>query len=516
MNKQTNFHLLSVKKHSYKPHTLIKAHSIKTIAICYIISGAGTVSINNTIYKIKAGTCLFLEPTMLFQLKTVKEPVQLFYLMYSKENMNDIYNGNEVITVNSQVLITNLFIQLDQVTKKESFLHLLKRQSLFYELLYSLGQEIKSKQAKKQTTIDKMIKYMDDHFDSIEDIGQLPYMAGLTPSSFCRAFKNRTGQTPGSYITELRMKRAKELLTVSNESIKEVSYAIGYQDPLYFSRVFKKSIGVSPSLYVKNKNKRIAVVSGLFLQDQLISLGITPIAAPSLPTYFATKSGYPSYLEEHLIHSTPLNMEEKIKCDELKKLSPDLLLCMDTRNGNYDYLQTTSNNTFFLNDLENWKDYQLQIARKLEKEAIAERVIERIEQFEKSAKTKLRTFTRKGKWAIIRIFNNEIRLYGNSGHALSYLYYHDLAFQPIDNLNHSAYKVVSLEDLVTLNPERIMIIWTETKEIHQLINTPIWKELRAAHEHEIYIPDSKEWDPWGPYGREHMIKKSVEYFSQFI
>ncbi|MFN7249965.1 MAG: helix-turn-helix domain-containing protein [Anaerobacillus sp.] len=517
---ESDFNLRSFKKHFYKPHTLLKQKVLQYNAICYIQYGEATVSIDHMIYKVKSGDCLFLNPSMEFQIKTAEEPLQIFYVMYSANNVtyeNEWQNLSNYIkvSISSQITLSNLLLQLEQL-KKSNFHSFLKRKALFYELLYFLVIELDSLQIDQPTSIKKVIEYMEEHFTKLDNIGELPFMVNLTPSSFCRAFKKETGQTPGNYLTELKINRAKELLKVSNHSLKEISQSIGYQDPLYFSRVFKKSVGVSPSIYIKNKDTRIAVVSGLMLQDHLLSLGITPIAAPSLPNYYSTKTGYPSYLEKHLMESTPLNIEKQICEVEVANLCPDLLFCMDTRFCKYDNLRNNSYDTIYLDDLENWKDYQIELARKLEREAVAECVIKQIEVHERKGKSMLRKFTRKGKWVIIRIFRNEIRLYGDNGHAVSYLFFHDLGFQPDESSNHSGYKVISKEDLVHLNPEKILIIWTEKSEIDKLRNSPYWNELRAARQHQIYIPESKEWDPWGPLGREHMVKKSMEYFSQFI
>ena len=62
-----------------------------------------------------------------------------------------------------------------------------------------------------------------------------------------------TGMTPNDYIVSFKMDRAKLLL--SDEScypIAEVAYRVGYSDPIYFSRTFKKHVGVSPLQYRKN------------------------------------------------------------------------------------------------------------------------------------------------------------------------------------------------------------------------------------------------------------------------
>ena len=73
--------------------------------------------------------------------------------------------------------------------------------------------------------------------------------AGFSVSQFCHLFKRHYGTTPMAYFFELRMQRAKELLNTTSLSIKEVAWELGFEDPLYFSRVFKRVSGISPSVY---------------------------------------------------------------------------------------------------------------------------------------------------------------------------------------------------------------------------------------------------------------------------
>lgn len=71
-------------------------------------------------------------------------------------------------------------------------------------------------------------------------------------------FKKTLGRSPSEYVTQCRIDQAKRLLTQSEEhSVKEVSSAVGYDDPYYFSRIFKATTGLSPSEYRKQKGETI-------------------------------------------------------------------------------------------------------------------------------------------------------------------------------------------------------------------------------------------------------------------
>lgn len=69
-----------------------------------------------------------------------------------------------------------------------------------------------------------------------------------------RAFKSKTGMSIVEYITKARMDRAKNILDETNLPIKEISYLVGYSDYAYFTRVFRKEFGESPSQF-RNKHR---------------------------------------------------------------------------------------------------------------------------------------------------------------------------------------------------------------------------------------------------------------------
>jgi two-component system, response regulator YesN len=92
--------------------------------------------------------------------------------------------------------------------------------------------------------------YIDQHFaDADLSLSEVAGQVNLSPSHFSTVFSQETGQTFKEYLTEVRIKRAKELLRSSTLRSSEISYQIGYSDPHYFSYVFRKRTGLSPKEY---------------------------------------------------------------------------------------------------------------------------------------------------------------------------------------------------------------------------------------------------------------------------
>ena len=79
---------------------------------------------------------------------------------------------------------------------------------------------------------------------TIQDISQ---EMGISYSNFRKLFKEYTGVAPATYQDALRLQRAKELLSITDESIKEIAYKLNFESPDYFSSKFKTKTGMKPS-----------------------------------------------------------------------------------------------------------------------------------------------------------------------------------------------------------------------------------------------------------------------------
>ena len=79
---------------------------------------------------------------------------------------------------------------------------------------------------------------------SVEDIAA---SAGISRTTLFRAFKEITGISPVEYLTRFRTDRAARLLMETDLSVSAVSNSVGYEDSLYFSKVFRKYKGISPT-----------------------------------------------------------------------------------------------------------------------------------------------------------------------------------------------------------------------------------------------------------------------------
>lgn len=96
-------------------------------------------------------------------------------------------------------------------------------------------------------TIDEAADHLSQHFDAAINITRLAARYGYSPGHFHRSFKRRTGQTPNQFLTAVRIRHAWRWLKQSALPVERIAELVGYSDPLYFSRVFRKTTGRSPT-----------------------------------------------------------------------------------------------------------------------------------------------------------------------------------------------------------------------------------------------------------------------------
>lgn len=107
-----------------------------------------------------------------------------------------------------------------------------------------------------QEEIDYARKYFNEHYNEEINIEEYAQSRSMSISWFLRNFKQITGTSPMQYILNIRISNAATLLETTDYNITEISTIIGYDNPLYFSRIFKKQKGVSPANYRKELAER--------------------------------------------------------------------------------------------------------------------------------------------------------------------------------------------------------------------------------------------------------------------
>ena len=171
--------------------------------------------------------------------KSIREWEQLRY--YLLKMINEINNQYGIILHVGIGSVSNNPMELDEPFRqaRKALTHSLKEGKLlaFYEELTN------------DEHLQKCIEYISNHYNEDLSIKKVANKVHLSHTYFSRLFKKELGVSFVEYVTNVRIKRAKWLLSNTNDSIESIAEQVGFNTPNYFSSIFKKHVGISPSEY---------------------------------------------------------------------------------------------------------------------------------------------------------------------------------------------------------------------------------------------------------------------------
>ncbi|MDF2803173.1 MAG: response regulator [Anaerocolumna sp.] len=115
----------------------------------------------------------------------------------------------------------------------------------------ALDKIASGRQNKVNSIIEKANKYIEENYDKDLPLEEVAREVNLSPYYFSRFYKEESGINFSDKIVNVRIDKAKELLRKEEYSVKDVCYMVGYMEPNYFSKIFKKVTGVTASEYKK-------------------------------------------------------------------------------------------------------------------------------------------------------------------------------------------------------------------------------------------------------------------------
>lgn len=145
----------------------------------------------------------------------------------------------------------------DQIEAADSYIDMIDKEALselFRGIVDSMLEE-KTEQTdiSAQDAVEKAIAYVNEHYCEKITLTGIAQMVGVSSSYFSTMFSRLTGENLIAYITRLRIEKAAELIRSDSFSLTETAFMVGYEDYAYFSRIFRKAMGVSPRDYASNQ-----------------------------------------------------------------------------------------------------------------------------------------------------------------------------------------------------------------------------------------------------------------------
>ena len=238
--------------------------------IIYIAAGCGHFHFdavdNETI--VPAGNIVIFRPKELQKYEYYgKDKTEVYWIHFTGSDVKNIlrkygFPDNERIfpvgtSMEYERIFKRIIIELQRCQDNyEEMLTLLLR-----HLLIIFQRELTREQVLKNEYLDHemdtAVTYFNENYNRDINIEEYATSKGMSVSWFIRSFKKFTGSTPMQFIVSLRVNNAQVLLETTNYSINEISKIVGYDNQLYFSRLFHKLKGFSPREYRKTRKSEI-------------------------------------------------------------------------------------------------------------------------------------------------------------------------------------------------------------------------------------------------------------------
>lgn len=104
--------------------------------------------------------------------------------------------------------------------------------------------------------ISQIQTWLVDHYATAHPVSVMVKKSGLSERSFKRRFSVATGYSPVGYVQALRIEEAKQMLEADSQSIDDIAATVGYEDPAFFRRLFKRTAGITPTAYRQRTRTR--------------------------------------------------------------------------------------------------------------------------------------------------------------------------------------------------------------------------------------------------------------------
>lgn len=212
---------------------------------------------------IKRGSAVFVSANTFFSQTTYekqKEYINYLWVHFTGNEAEKLLNEcniplNTIFKADIKDSIVSLFEELfavfrNAVSERDHTAPIILRY-----LFLKLGQA-KIERKKESKKLDASLQYIHTHISESLPLEKLSAMEYLSTSRYRDLFRKSTGYSPSEYITRIRIRQACELIDEGNLSIDEIALRVGYSDRLYFQRVFKNRLGITPGEYKKRGLER--------------------------------------------------------------------------------------------------------------------------------------------------------------------------------------------------------------------------------------------------------------------
>ena len=217
------------------------------VLFVYVIRGTGAVEYEGESYALSPGDGFMIDVKPGYVAKSTSEQWEFVWLQMSGSLINSICGnihhdrGGYVFSAKPEVL--HNVDRIHELTASGEWSRDVDIEVACH--LYNIMGLLLTPPHRKQRT-GLAVQYIHEHYDQELDISTLAQLCMISPYHFIRCFREEQSTTPLAYINLVRLNKAKAMLLNTDLPIATIAMKVGYPDPSYFSRMFKKQTGLQP------------------------------------------------------------------------------------------------------------------------------------------------------------------------------------------------------------------------------------------------------------------------------
>lgn len=230
-------------------YTVLREQGRGDYQLLLVESGVCEAEFDGAVYRLSAGNILLYPP----------HARQRYTFVQSGLSLWCHFTGTEVEEILSEYGLAGGIYRLSpNHSLFEAYTALIRRfhqkstrplatASLLEVMIYLSGVARDREAGEGDRVIDSLLNYMHMHYAERLNVGMLAKQTGYSESRLSHLFTAATGRSPIRYLNDIRLKASREMLIATDLSVGEIASACGFDDPLYYSRRFRKRYGISPT-----------------------------------------------------------------------------------------------------------------------------------------------------------------------------------------------------------------------------------------------------------------------------
>jgi AraC-like DNA-binding protein len=232
--------------------------------LLYCIEGLGKIIIQDKELELKPNTFFIIPKNTPHHYQSSREnPWSIYWVHFSGEQADLLYERHyehkklesESIPYDEQRInaFNEIFELLENSFEKRE-IEIINIKLMNFISSFIFQREINPSLQERDVVSDS-IAFMKKNLHLSVTLEQFAERQHLSIAHYCRLFMQKTGRSPHQYFNQLKIQKSCQFLYFSDRNIKEICTELGFDDPYYFSRLFKKVMGLSPANY-KNQHKK--------------------------------------------------------------------------------------------------------------------------------------------------------------------------------------------------------------------------------------------------------------------